>query len=192
MSNRNSWIKDLRWGRFWPVVWFAVWVGWLALEGCGATGPAPTLVPTVVLPSPTATPSQTPTPANPTPTAFATNFPTWRSTTIPDFQSYDFRQETTGPLTQGDLYYSAYSARQGTACFWADNEEQVGRRDLGSWSLTELTERPLPRDRLSGQCLPVMQGHIYVFGMNGDKRLAVFRVADKGADSVTIEYILRE
>jgi hypothetical protein len=185
-------IREIRWGTFWPVIWFTVWAGWLALEGCSAAEPPPTLVPTMVLPSPTATPSPIPTVANPTPTAFATNFPTWRTATIPDHQSFDFRQEITGPLTGGDLYYSAFSARQGTACFWADNVEQVGGRDLGSWSLSELTERRLPSDRLSGQCIPAMRGHIYVYGLNGDKRLAVFRVVDKGSDSVTVEYILRE
>lgn len=94
-------------------------------------------------------------------------------------------------MTGGDLYYSAFSSAQGTACFWADNVDQEGGRDLGSWSLTELTERPLPRDRYSGLCIPVLQGHLYVYGMRGDERLAVFRVVDTGPDSVTFEYILR-
>jgi hypothetical protein len=174
------------------VIWLVLVISLAALTGCDATQPAPTLVPTLSLPTPTVTPSPVPTIADPTATAFATGFPTWRTTTIQDHQSYDFRQETAGALTEGDLYYSAFSPRQGTACFWGDNVAQVGGRDLGSWSLTELTEQPLPRDRYSGQCIAVVRGHVYVYGIRGDERLAVFRVVDTGPDWVTLEYILRE
>jgi hypothetical protein len=170
----------------------ALAVDWLMLAGCGAAESTPTLVPTLVLPTPSVTASLAPAAARPTPTLFATGFPTWRKVTLSDHESFDFRQETTGVITEGDLYYSAFSAQQGTACFWAENEEQVGGRDLGSWPLTALTDRPLPRDRYSRQCIPVIRGHVYVYGLRGDERLAVFRVADTGPDWVAIEYILRE
>jgi hypothetical protein len=195
MRRRHGWGRktgEAHWEIDWPVIWLAVWAGWLALTGCSVVQPVPTLVPTLALATPKTASSPVPTVASPTPTAFATSFATWRTATIQDHQSFDFRQETTGPLTGGDLYYSAFSSRQGTACFWADNMEQTGGRDLGSWSLTELTQRPLPRDRYSGQCIPVIQGHVYVYGMRGDERVAVFRVVDAGADSVTFEYILRK
>jgi hypothetical protein len=168
------------------------WIGWMTLTACGSAEPTPTLIPTLALPTPSSTPSFTPTAAHPTPTAFATNFPTWRTFKLEDHQSYDFRQETTGAPTEGDLYFSTFSSRQGTACFWADNVDQVGGRDLGSWPLTALTERPLPRDRYSGQCIPVIRGHVYVYGLKDDDRLAVFRVADTGPTWVTIEYIVRQ
>jgi hypothetical protein len=176
----------------WFTAWLVFWAGWLALTGCGTSAPAPTLIPTLILPTPSITPSPPPAVARPTPTPFATNFPTWRTATLQDRESFDFRQETSGLPTEGDLYYSAFSSRQGSACLWANNVEQVGGRDLGSWPLTALTERPLPRDRYSGQCIPVIRGHVYVYGIRGDERLAVFRVADTGPTSVTIQYILRK
>jgi hypothetical protein len=132
-----------------------------------------------------------PTVVRPTRTLFATNFPVWRSATLENNQSFDFRQETTGTPIQGDLYFVASDLLQGSACFWANNGTQVGGRDLGSWPLTALTERPLPRDRLSGLCIPVTRGHVYVYGLNGDERLAVFRVAETGESQVTFDYILR-
>jgi hypothetical protein len=171
--------------------WLALWVGWLTLVGCGANRSSPTLAPTLALPTPSATPSTVPTAARPTPTPFATDFPTWRTATLQDGESFDFRQETTGLPTAGDLYYSASDPARGTACFWADNVEQVGGRDLGSQPLTALTERPLPRDRFSRQCLAVVRGHLYVYGMRGDERLAVLRVSDTGPTWVTFDYILR-
>jgi hypothetical protein len=122
----------------------------------------------------------------------APGFPTWRSITIRDGESFDFRQETTGFPTQGDLYYAGFDSLQGTACFWANNADQVGGRDVGSWPLTALTERPLPRERFSKQCLSVTRGHVYVYGLKGDERLAVLRVSETGLDWVTFEYVLRK
>jgi hypothetical protein len=163
----------------------------LLFAGCSSQ-PAPTLMPTLVLPTPEDTPSPVPVAVKPTPTPLATNFATWRSVRLEDHQSYDFRQEKMGALTEGDLYFSAFSPRQGTACFWADNVDQVGGRDLGSWPLTALTERPLPAERFSGQCIAVVRGHVYVFGMKNDERLAVFRVSDTGPSWVDIDYVLRK
>ena len=171
--------------------WVIVCLGWLLLIGCSME-PAATLVPTLALPAASIAPSPDATEAPATPTPFATNFPSWRSVTLQGGQSYDFRQETTGLPSEGDLYYSAFSSKEGTACFWANNADQVGGRDLGSWSLTALTQRPLPRERLSKQCLPVLRGHVYVFGIQGDERLVVFRVAETASDAVTLDYILRE
>jgi hypothetical protein len=116
--------------------WLVFWVSWLTLVGCGANRSSPTLAPTLALPTPSATPSAVPTATRPTPTSFATDFPTWRTATLQDGESFDFRQETPGIPTIGDLYYSAFDPARGTACFWADNVEQVGGRDLGSQPLT--------------------------------------------------------
>lgn len=174
------------------ISWIALCLGWLALAGCRSTQPVSTVAPTLALPTAPPTPTRVPTAAEPTPTAFATNFPIWRTVTLQVGQSFDFRQEKVGLPTEGDLYYSATNPLQGTACFWANNATQIGGRDLGSWPLTALTERPLPRNRLSGRCIAVIQGHVYVYGMRGDERVAVFRVADTGLDSVTLEYILRK
>ena len=176
----------------WLVDWLPLWTVWLALVGCQAPQPTLTLVPTLALPTPSPTPTSVPTVARPTFTPFATNFPTWRTATLQAGQSYDFRQETVGLPTEGDLYYSAFNPLQGSACFWANNAGQVGGRDLGSWPLTALTERPLPRERFSDRCIPVIRGHVYVYGMRGDERLAVFRVVDTGPSSVTFDYILRK
>jgi len=172
--------------------WLALWVSWLTLVGCGLNQSPPTLAPTLALPTPSAPPPAVPTATRPTPTPFATDFPTWRTATLQDGESFDFRQETPGIPTAGDLYYSAFDPGRGTACFWSDNVEQVGGRDLGSQPLTALTERPLPRDRFSRQCLAVVRGHLYVYGMRGDERLAVFRVSDTGPTWVTFDYILRK
>jgi hypothetical protein len=179
-----------RWS--WSIGLIILWMGGLALAGCGSTQAAPTLIPTIALPTAAPTPSALPALSRPSPTPFATNFPTWRSVTLMDRQSFDFRQETMGAPTEGDLYYSTFDAQQGTACFWANNTAQVGGRDLGAWSLTALTERPLPRERFSGQCVPVIRGHVYVYGIQGDERLAVFRVSDAGLEQVTLEFILRK
>jgi hypothetical protein len=170
---------------------FIVCAGCFVFTGCSSQ-PTPTLLPTLAMPTAADTPQPAPASVKPTPTPLATNFATWRSVRLQDHQSYDFRQEKMGALTEGDLYYSPFSSRQGTACFWADNVDQVGGRDLGAWPLTALTERPLPRDRFSGQCIPVVRSHVYVFGMRGDERLAVFRVSDTGPDWVDIDYVLRE
>jgi hypothetical protein len=165
-------------------------VGWI-LVACQSVSSAPTLIPTVALPTPLTTPSPWPTPSPPAPTPLAPGFPTWRHVTLQGGESFDFRQEKTGGPTEGDLYFSAFNASQGTACFWANNAQQIGGRDLGSVPLTALDQRPLPRERFSGQCVPVISRHLYVYGIQGDERLAVFRVADKGLESVTLEYILR-
>ena len=170
---------------------FITCVGCVFFVGCSSQS-APTLMPTLALPTPEDTLPPAPATVKPTPTPLATNFATWRSVRLEDHQSYDFRQEKMGALTEGDLYFSAFSPRQGTACFWADNVDQVGGRDLGSWPLTALTERPLPRERFSGQCIPVVRGHVYVFGMKNDERLAVFRVSDTGSSWVDIDYVLRK
>jgi hypothetical protein len=172
--------------------WVIVCVGWLLLIGCGSIEPAATLVPTLALPVASMPPSPASTEVPATPTSFATDFPSWRTATLQDGQSYDFRQEITGLPTEGDMYYSAFSAKQGTACFWANNPDQVGGRDLGAWRLTALPQRPLPRERLSKQCLPIVRGHVYVYGIQDDERLAVFRVADTTPDAVTLDYILRQ
>jgi hypothetical protein len=164
--------------------------GWI-LVACQGVSSTPTLVPTAVLPTRLATSSPSPTPSLPAPTPLAPGFPTWRSVTLQAGESFDFRQEKTGGPTEGDLYFSAFNSRQGTACFWANNTQQVGGRDLGTVPLTALDQRPLPRERFSGQCVPVISRHLYVYGIRGDERLAVFRVADKGLESVTLEYILR-
>jgi hypothetical protein len=170
--------------------WF---VGALALTGCGAPRPTPTLVPTLTLPpTPALTPSPFPTLTPSTPTPIAPSFPAWRTVTLQSDQSFDFRQEKTGAFTEGDFYFVAFSPTQGTACFWANNAHQVGGRDLGPRPLSALVEYPsLPRDRFSRQCNAVMRGHMYVYGMRGDERLAVFRVADNGLDWVTFDFVLR-
>lgn len=175
----------------WKVNRIAFWASWLLLAGCVVTQPIPTIIPTLSLPTPSTTPFPIPTVVRPSPTFMATNFPTWRTVTLQAGQSFDFRQETTGIPTAGDLYYSPFNSRQGTACFWANNAAQVGGRDLGAWPLTALAARPLPRDRYSGQCMPVIRGHVYVYGIRGDERLVIFRVVDTGIDTVTLDYILR-
>ncbi len=193
MRRRPDWGREIgksRWKAGWLMGCLALWACWLAPTGCGVA--RPTLAPTLALPTASTTPSSIPTVARPTPTPFATNFPAWRTATLQDGQSFDFRQETIGMPTEGDLYYSATKPLQGTACFWANNVQQVGGRDLGSWPLTALTERPLPRDRYSRQCLAVVRGHVYVYGMRGDERLAVFRVVDTGPTWVAFDYILRQ
>jgi hypothetical protein len=190
--------------------WVGLFVCWLlvglATTACSIIQPAPTLIPTLtytptpsLVPSsvsttvlPVNSPSPTPAAVRPTKTPFATNFPAWRTATIENHQSFDFRQETVGALTEGDLYYVASSSLQGSACFWANNGKQIGGRDLGSGPLTALTERPLPRDRYSDQCIPVIRGHVYVYEISGDERLAVLRVVDTGPSWVSFEYILRK
>jgi hypothetical protein len=168
-----------------------LWMSGLFLAGCVVTQPLPTIVSTVVVPTPTPTSPPVPTRVRPSPTPIATNFPAWRRVTLQSGQSFDFRQETMGIPTAGDLYYSAFNPRQGTACFWANNASQVGGRDLGAWPLTALTEQPLPRDRYSSRCIPVIRGHVYVYGIRRDERLAIFRVVDTGLDAVTFDYALR-
>ena len=116
----------------------------------------------------------------------------WRSRTLENLQSFDFRQETTGTITEGDLYYIASDSYQSSSCFWANNEEQVGGRDLGSWPESSLERDTLPRDRYSGQCIAVIGGHAYVYGLKDDTRLVVLRVVETGPTWVTLEYILRE
>jgi len=176
-----------------PVGWLALWASCLTMVACGVVQSVPTLVPTLTsAPMPPVTPSSLPTEAVPPPTPFASGFPTWRTAMLEDYQSFDFRNEMVGTVVQGDIYYVASSPLEGSPCFWANNDEQVGGRDLGSWPLTALTERPLPHDRLSGQCIPVIRGHVYVYGLSGDERLAVFRVVDTGLTSVTFDFILRE
>lgn len=177
----------------WKVAPLALGVAWLALAACSGVRSLPTLVPTLTYaPTPSITPSPIPTAVRPTETPFAPGFPVSRTATLENNQSFDFRQESVGGPTEGDLYYVAFSPRQGSACFWANNGKQVGGRDLGSWPLTALTERPLPRDRYSGQCVPVIRRHVYVYGIIGDERLAVLRVVDTGPTWVTFEYILRQ
>jgi hypothetical protein len=172
--------------------WLLPWIICLASVGCQAAQPTLTLVPSLALPTPSHTLSPVSTITRPTATSFATNFPTWRTVTLQAGQSYDFRQETVGLPTAGDLYYSAFNPLQGSACFWANNAGQMGGRDLGSWPLTALTQRPLPRERFSGRCNPVIRGHVYVYGLRSDERLAVFRVVGTRSDSVTFDYILRK
>jgi hypothetical protein len=161
------------------------------LTGCSFfQTPTPTLVPTLThTPQPSATPTPIPAtaiPPTPTPQVF------WRSVTLQSLQSFDFRQETTGAITEGDLYYIASDSHQSSACFWANNEGQVGGRDLGSWPQSSLERDALPHDRYSGLCLAVIGGHAYVYGLQGDARLVVLRVVETGATWVTFEYILRE
>ena len=175
----------------WRVGRLAFWVSWMLLAGCVVTQPLPTIVSTLALSTPTPPSSPVPTRVRPSPTPIATNFPAWRTVTLQSGQSFDFRQEKMGIPTAGDLYYSAFNPQQGSACFWANNASQVGGRDLGAWPLTALTERPLPRDRYSGRCIPVIRGHVYVYGIRRDERLAIFRVVDTQLDAVTFDYVLR-
>ncbi len=170
---------------------FAIILGAVWLTGCSLIQPpTPTLIPTLTCtPVPSATP--TPVPATVIPPT-ATPLVVWRSKTLENLQSFDFRQETTGILTEGDLYYIARDSHQSSSCFWANNGEQVGGRDLGSWPQTALAKDPLPRDRYSGQCIAVIGGHAYVYGLSGDTRLVVLRVVETGLTWVTFEYILRE
>jgi hypothetical protein len=161
------------------------------LTGCSLIqAPTPTLVPTLTsTPLPSATPS--PIPATVVPPT-ATPSVVWRSKTLETLQSFDFRQDTTGAITDGDLYFIASDSHQSSACFWANNGEQVGGRDLGSWPQTSLARDPLPQDRYSGECIAVIGGHAYVYGLRDDARLVVLRVVETGATWVTFEYILRE
>lgn len=180
-----------RWPGGWGLGWLALWVGWLALAGCSVIqAPTPTLIPTLThTPIPSATPSPLPsTVAPPTDTPFVA----WRTVTLESLQSFDFRQEKVGAPTEGDLYYVPFDPLEGDACFWANNGKQVGGRDLGSWSQTALLEQALPRDRYSAECLPVIGGRAYVYGLNGDERLAVLHVVSTELTSVTFEYILRK
>ncbi len=169
----------------------AVILGFAWLAGCSfIQPPTPTLVPTLAYtPLPSATPFPIPATVIP-PTA--TPLVVWRSKTLENLQSFDFRQKTTGAITAGDLYYIANDSYQSSACFWANNDDQIGGRDLGSWPQTSLARDPLPRDRYSGECIAVIGGHVYVYGLSGDARLVVLRVVEMGATWVTFEYILRE
>jgi hypothetical protein len=187
-SGKTSLEKRHRVGQVFVRLLVAGVISWLA-TACEETGPEPTLVPTLAA---TAIPSATPSAVVPTARPTSTLLAVLESVTLENYESYDFRREVVGALTQGDLYFVAASSRQGGACFWANNEPQVGGRDLGSWPLTALADQPLPRDRLSGQCIPVIQGHVYVYGLQGDRRIAVLRVTDTGTDSVTFDYLLLE
>ncbi len=176
-------------GGQWLLCYFPLWLACLLITGCSSQLPAPTLLPTLThTPIPSPTPLPTPTVVIPTDTPSIA----WRTATLENLQSFDFRQETVGTPTQGDLYFIAFGSHQSSSCFWANNVQQVGGRDLGSWSQTALREQTLPRDRYSGECMPVIGGHAYVYGLSGDERLVVLRVVSTGSDSVTIEYILRK
>lgn len=168
----------------------------LCVAACGSDSsePTPTLVPTLGT-VPTATVLQTPPPpptpaahASPTPTIF---IPLWRTVTLSHTQSFDFDQKRIGQITGGDLYYLAQDTQQGGACFWANNTDQIGGRDLGFHQADELETLPLPRDRYSNQCLLITRGHVYVYAMKGDARLAVFRVAANGPNTVTLQYLIK-
>ena len=181
----------------WLLCYFPLWLACLLMTGCSIQPATPTLIPTLThTPVPSATPLPTPTVVLPTlgQAQDQANTPSiaWRTATLENMQSFDFRQETVGPPTQGDLYFVAFSSHQISSCFWANNVQQVGGRDLGSWSMTALREQTLPRDRYSGECMPVIGGHAYVYGLSGDERLVVLRVVSTGSDSVIIEYILRK
>jgi hypothetical protein len=178
--------------RTWQLLgWLLLGMGWLALAGCDTIqSPTATLIPTLTpMPLPSATSVPLPTTAIP-PTK--TPLVVWHSATLENLQGFDFHQTVVGALTAGDLYYVAQDSLQGGACFWANNGKQVGGRDLGSWPETALAQDPLPRDRYSSECIPIIGGHAYVFGLDGDERLAVLRIVDTGPNWVTFEYILRE
>lgn len=158
----------------------------------GGNEPTPTLVatlqtnPTLALTPPP--PTAPATDASPTPTIFT---PLWRTVTLSHTQSFDFDQKRLGQISGGDLYYIAHDARQGAACFWANNTGQIGGRDLGSYPADKLETLPLPTDRYSDQCIAIARGHVYVYAMQGDERLAVFRVAASGPNTVTLQYLIR-
>lgn len=175
------------------MVWLVSWATGLAITACNAGRPVPTAIATLTSrPPASSTPAPAPTRVPPTETPYGANSIIWRTTTLESHQSFDFRQGKIGAVTAGDLYYIAVGPRQGTACFWANNGQQVGGRDLGFWPLLAQPERPLPRDRYSGQCIYVIRGHVYVYGLSEDERLVVLRVVDTGPSWVTFDYILHK